>query len=54
MLDPKLIRNNPEAVKAGLKNRKADVSLVNKFLGGWLDEVAMVNAVRPDLYRNRK
>lgn len=30
------------------------VSLVNKFLGGWLDEVAMVNAVRPDLYRNRK
>jgi seryl-tRNA synthetase len=32
MLDPKLIRNNPEAVKKGLKNRKAEASLVDKFL----------------------
>ena len=32
MLDPKLIRNNPEAVKKGLKNRKADISLVDRFL----------------------
>ncbi|MFH1541887.1 MAG: serine--tRNA ligase [bacterium] len=32
MLDPKLIRNNPEAVKKALKNRKADASLVDKFL----------------------
>ncbi len=32
MLDPKLIRNNPEAVKKGLKNRKAEVSLVDRFL----------------------
>ena len=32
MLDPKLIRNNPEAVKKALKNRKADVSLIDKFL----------------------
>ncbi len=32
MLDPKLIRNNPDGVKKGLKNRKADASLVDKFL----------------------
>ena len=32
MLDPKLIRNNPEAVKKGLKNRKAEASLVDRFL----------------------
>ncbi|MBU0672569.1 MAG: serine--tRNA ligase [Candidatus Margulisbacteria bacterium] len=32
MLDPKLIRNNPDAVKKGLKNRKADASLVDRFL----------------------
>jgi seryl-tRNA synthetase len=32
MLDPKLIRNNPEAVQQGLKNRKGDVSLVDKYL----------------------
>lgn len=32
MLDPKLIRNNPEAVRKGLKNRKADASLVDRFL----------------------
>lgn len=32
MLDPKLIRNNPEAVKKCLKNRKADASLVDRFL----------------------
>lgn len=32
MLDPKLIRNNPELVKAGLKNRKGDLSLLDKFL----------------------
>ncbi|MFH1684399.1 MAG: serine--tRNA ligase, partial [Candidatus Margulisiibacteriota bacterium] len=32
MLDPKLIRNNPDAVKRGLKNRKADASLVDSFL----------------------
>ena len=32
MLDPKLIRNNPEAVKAGLKKRKSDASLVDRFL----------------------
>ena len=31
MLDPKLLRNNPDAVKAALKNRKADVSLLEKF-----------------------
>ena len=32
MLDPKLIRNNPDAVKKGLKNRKADASLIDRFL----------------------
>src|SRR3989338_10049633 len=32
MLDPKLIRNNPDAVKKGLKNRKADTFLVERFL----------------------
>jgi seryl-tRNA synthetase len=32
MLDIKLIRNNPEAVKKGLKTRKADASLVDKFI----------------------
>ncbi|KPJ69619.1 seryl-tRNA synthetase [candidate division WOR-1 bacterium DG_54_3] len=32
MLDSKLIRNNPEAVKKGLKNRKADPSLIDRFL----------------------
>jgi seryl-tRNA synthetase len=32
VLDPKLIRNNPEAVKKGLKNRRADASLVDRFL----------------------
>jgi len=32
MLDPKLIRNNPEAVKQGLKGRKGDPALVDKFL----------------------
>jgi seryl-tRNA synthetase len=31
MLDPKLIRNNPEAVRQALKNRKADVTLVDRF-----------------------
>jgi len=32
MLDPKLIRNNPEALKTGLKNRKAEASLIDHFL----------------------
>lgn len=32
MLDSKLIRNNPEAVRRGLKNRRADPSLVDRFL----------------------
>jgi len=32
MLDPKLIRNNPESVKKGLKMRQGDASLVDKFL----------------------
>jgi len=32
MLDPKLIRNNPEAVKKCLKNRKAEVTLIDRFL----------------------
>ncbi|MBI5399200.1 serine--tRNA ligase [Candidatus Saganbacteria bacterium] len=32
MLDPKLLRNNPDAVRAGLKNRKAEASLVDRFL----------------------
>lgn len=32
MLDPKLIRNNPDAVKKGLKNRKGDAVLVDRFL----------------------
>ncbi len=32
MLDPKLIRNNSEAVKKALKNRKADPSFVDRFL----------------------
>ncbi|MDD5382035.1 MAG: serine--tRNA ligase [Candidatus Margulisbacteria bacterium] len=32
MLDPKLIRNNPEAVKQALKNRKADLLLADRFL----------------------
>lgn len=32
MLDPKLIRNNPEAVRKGLKNRKEEASLVDRFL----------------------
>ena len=37
-----------------LLNPAKVVPLVNKFFGGWLDETAMVNAVRLDLYRNRK
>lgn len=32
MLDPKLIRSKPETVKVGLKNRRADITLVDKFL----------------------
>ncbi|MBN2057867.1 MAG: serine--tRNA ligase [Candidatus Saganbacteria bacterium] len=32
MLDPKQIRNNPDAVKKGLKSRKADATLVDRFL----------------------
>ncbi|MFA5839918.1 MAG: serine--tRNA ligase [Candidatus Margulisiibacteriota bacterium] len=32
MLDPKLIRNNPDAIRKGLKNRKADASMVDNFL----------------------
>lgn len=32
MIDPKLIRNNAESVKTGLKNRRADVPLVERFL----------------------
>jgi seryl-tRNA synthetase len=32
VLDPKLIRNNPDAVKKGLKNRKGDAVLVDRFL----------------------
>ncbi|MFH1361164.1 MAG: serine--tRNA ligase [bacterium] len=32
MLDPKLIRNNPESVKKGLKLRQADASLIDKFM----------------------
>jgi seryl-tRNA synthetase len=31
MLDPKLIRNNPDAVKKGLKNRKAEAALVDRY-----------------------
>jgi seryl-tRNA synthetase len=31
MLDPKLIRNNPEEIKKALKNRRADASLVDRF-----------------------
>ncbi|MFH1362513.1 MAG: serine--tRNA ligase [bacterium] len=32
MLDPKLIRNNPEAVKKGLQLRQADTTLLDKFI----------------------
>ncbi len=32
MLDPKLIRSNPDAVRKTLRDRKADISLVDKFL----------------------
>jgi len=32
MLDPKLLRNNPDGVKKALKNRGADASLVDKFI----------------------
>ena len=32
MLDTKLLRNNPDAVKKALKNRGADATLVDKFL----------------------
>jgi seryl-tRNA synthetase len=32
MLDPKLIRKNPEEIKKALKNRRADASLVERFL----------------------
>jgi seryl-tRNA synthetase len=32
MLDPKLLRNNPDSVKKALKNRGADASLVEQFL----------------------
>jgi seryl-tRNA synthetase len=32
MLDPKIIRSNPDVVKAALKNRGADVPLVDNFL----------------------
>ncbi|MFA4905972.1 MAG: serine--tRNA ligase [Candidatus Margulisiibacteriota bacterium] len=31
MLDPKLLRNNPERVRAALKSRRFDASLVDKF-----------------------
>ncbi|MFH1877269.1 MAG: serine--tRNA ligase [Candidatus Omnitrophota bacterium] len=33
MLDPKFIRENPDAVRAALKNRNDKVELVDKFLG---------------------
>lgn len=36
MLDPKLIRNNPQIIKQALKNRREDVSLIDKYLS--LDE----------------
>lgn len=36
MLDPKFIRENPEAVRTALRNRKGDLSLVDRFLD--LDE----------------
>ena len=32
MLDPKLIRNNPEEVKKALKNRRAEALLIDRFL----------------------
>jgi seryl-tRNA synthetase len=31
MLDPKLVRNNPEVIKEGLKSRGVDISLTDKF-----------------------
>lgn len=37
MLDPKLLRNNPDAVRRALKNRKADATLVDRFLE--IDEI---------------
>lgn len=37
MLDPKLIRNNPEAVKAALKNRQAEAAPVDQFLSSDAD-----------------
>lgn len=32
MLDPKILRNDPESVKKGLKSRGADISLADKFI----------------------
>ena len=49
MLDPKLIRNNPEAIRKGLKNRKADASMVDNFLTldeEWRKVVAEADALK--------
>jgi seryl-tRNA synthetase len=52
MLDPKLIRNNPDAVKTGLKNRKAEAGLVDHFLS--VDEEWRKLTARIDLLKAQR
>ncbi len=49
MLDPKLLRNNPDGVKKSLKNRGEDASLVDKFLAadeGWRKLIIKVDELK--------
>jgi len=49
MLDPKLLRNNPDGVKKALKNRGGDASLVDKFLAadeGWRKLIIEVDELK--------
>lgn len=49
MLDPNLVRENPESVKIGLKNRGGDPALVDKFLqldASWRDLTGRLEGLR--------
>lgn len=49
MLDPKLIRANPEAVRQGLTNKKADTSVLDEFLEAdelWRRELTQVDELK--------
>ncbi|MBU0686764.1 MAG: serine--tRNA ligase [Candidatus Margulisbacteria bacterium] len=52
MLDPKQLRNNPDAVKKALKDRNADASLVDKFLAA--DERWRKATFEVDELKNRR